>query len=124
MIGKGTFMELSKSGIDFSSLLKHNEEDESPATPSQLHSIQRSMSNDQQTKSHDSQGQLNSTHSKSHEHLNGHKTELRHRARVDSCSRHSMHESMAGSMMSLASIGTEFEVMVLSKLLDIPLPCI
>ena len=31
MIGKGTFQELSKSGIDFSSLLKHDEEEEEGA---------------------------------------------------------------------------------------------
>lgn len=113
MIGKGTFQELSRSGIDFSSLLKHDdEEEEAPSNPGIPHSVQRSVSHDPHMKSQDHQLRLNPLHSKSYEHVNGHMaSELRHRARVDSsCSRHSVHDSAAGSMLSLASIGTNFEV--------------
>ena len=103
MIGKGTFKELSKSGIDFSSLLKHDDTEDRPASPTVTQIFQRSMSHDSPAKSHD---QMTDVHSKSHEHISGNRTELRSRLRLDSsCSRHSMYESM----MSLTSEG-DFEV--------------
>lgn len=111
MTGKGTFQELSKSGVDFSSLLKHEEEEEKLHSPtsSGSHVIQRSVSHDPQSRLHDHSRLKNM--SKSHEHINGHCPELRHRVHHDStCSSHSVHASAAGSMMSLTSIGTEFEV--------------
>ncbi|XP_060582248.1 ATP-binding cassette sub-family C member 4-like isoform X3 [Ruditapes philippinarum] len=99
MIGKGTFQELSTSGIDFSSLLKHEEEEEEP--PPDLY---------ESFDPHQSQSRLHGLHSKSHEHVNGYLHNLRKRTRVDSsCSHHSVNDSVKGSMMSLASIGTEFE---------------
>ncbi|XP_053404593.1 ATP-binding cassette sub-family C member 4-like isoform X3 [Mercenaria mercenaria] len=98
MIGKGTFQELSKSGVDFSSLLKHDEEEEQPPDMYESHDP------------HQSHSRTRDLHSKSHEHINGHLHNLRQRVRVDSsCSHHSVTDSIQGSMMSLTSIGTEFE---------------
>lgn len=107
MIGKGTFQQLSKSGIDFSSLLKHDEEEDRPASPTLSQIMQRSVSHDPQTKSPDQHGRLSGVLSKSHENISSHLTEVRQRVRVDSTlSRHSVHESM----LSLASLETDFEV--------------
>ena len=93
MIGSGTFDELSTSGVDFSTLLKRDDEEKekpktydtphphSPRPHEHLHNPLRQIS-------------TNSAHSKT---------------RLDSVSSyHSVTEK--GSMMSLASIGTEFEV--------------
>ena len=107
MIGSGTFDELSTSGIDFSSLLKREEEEKKaktydsphphdhPHNPLRQHSV------------------TSSTHSGDHQHnlLRQHSTTStsHSRTKLDSISsHHSLNEK--GSLMSLASIGTEFEV--------------
>ncbi|KAL4220738.1 Multidrug resistance-associated protein 4 [Mactra antiquata] len=92
MIGKGTFTELSKSKIDFSSLLKHDEkENEEPDLYKNV--------------------DIRKLHrQRSHDHSNGQVNVLRQRSREDSsCSRHSVIDPLQGSVMSLVSIGTEFE---------------
>jgi len=117
MIGKGTFQELSKSGVDFSSLLKHEEEDQDktpctvvPAT--RPHPVQRSTSHDvHKHRSHDLNSKSHDLYSKSHDHLERHlSSETAARLRLDSRSMTSLHDSVAGSMMSINDVGIEFEV--------------
>ncbi|XP_052217717.1 ATP-binding cassette sub-family C member 4-like isoform X4 [Dreissena polymorpha] len=100
MIGKGTFKELSMSGIDFSSLLKSDDEQTDKTASGHVtstsgsHHLQRSMSHEPQSKLHESsRHRLHSTSSKSHEVINGNL-------------RFSVHESMRGSELSLTSVGT------------------
>ncbi|XP_052782620.1 ATP-binding cassette sub-family C member 4-like isoform X3 [Mya arenaria] len=114
MIGKGTFQELSKSGIDFSSLLKHDEEEpqkiRSDPGLGHIHALQRSFSHDPQNRSHVIHSVSHDLHSKSQDQVNGHVTaDNLKRVRLDSCSRHSLHDSLRGSVMSLDSIGAEFD---------------
>ena len=96
MIGSGTFDELSTSGVDFSSLLKRDDEEkEQPKTYDTPHP----HSPRPHEQHHNPLRQI-STHS-AH---SGHS-----KTRLDSVSSyHSVTDK--GSMMSLASIGTEFEV--------------
>ena len=106
MIGSGTFDELSTSGVDFSTLLKREEEKkektyDSPHPHDHHHNTLRQHS------------VTSSTHSGDHHHttLRQHSvTSSSHsRTKLDSISsHHSVNEK--GSLMSLASIGTEFEV--------------
>lgn len=96
MIGSGTFDELSTSGVDFSTLLKRDEEEK------------------EQPKTYDTPHPQSPRPQDFHHHpLRQHSTisaiSAHSRTRLDSASSyHSLNEK--GSVMSLVSIGTEFEV--------------
>ena len=94
-LGKGTFEEMSKSGIDFSSLLKRDKEEEEEEVLSDDSSHHAS---------HSTHHASHPTHHSSHHHLHRQISHQSHRERLDSEARG------IGSQFSLCSIGTEFEV--------------
>lgn len=97
MIGSGTFDQLSTSGVDFSSLLKRDDDEKEKA---KTYDTPHPHSPHPHEHHHNPLRQHSVTHSTHSAHS---------RTKLDSVSsHHSVNEK--GSVMSLASIGTEFEV--------------